>query len=113
MKLFNSPYIVMIALVGVLVAMTVPKLQRERTIIKAPDIMAMSNDAAYGETGARLRADADLQTIKKRIVDDLLAPAVNETNVRLLMQTMRPDGTWPDINYKDVSRTGFEHRIHL
>jgi chondroitin AC lyase len=30
-----------------------------------------------------------------------------------LINTLREDGTWPGINYEDVSRTGFEHRFHL
>ncbi len=51
--------------------------------------------------------------IKQRVVDDLLAPPVNQTAIQSIVQTIRPDGTWPGINYKDVSRTGFQHKQHL
>jgi chondroitin AC lyase len=57
--------------------------------------------------------DADLDIIRKRIIDDLLSPNVAPENIRQLTSTIRPDGTWPGIDYKDTSRTGFEHRIHL
>jgi chondroitin AC lyase len=59
------------------------------------------------------KPDADMETIKKRIVDDLMEPSVNAKAIRTLIETIQPDGTWPGINYKDVSRTGFEHKIHL
>lgn len=58
-------------------------------------------------------ASQDLQVIKKRIVDDLLKPSTNADDIRKLLKTIRPDGSWPGINYKDTSKTGFEHRIHL
>lgn len=57
--------------------------------------------------------EADMDVVKKRILDDLLEPQVNATEIKQLITTIQPDGTWPGINYKDVSRTGFEHRIHL
>jgi chondroitin AC lyase len=51
--------------------------------------------------------------IKKRVVDELLAPPVNKEAIQQLITTIRPDGTWPGINYQDVSRTGFQHKDHL
>ena len=57
--------------------------------------------------------DADLDIIRKRIIDDLLQPNVAPDNIRQLATTIKPDGSWPGIDYKDTSRTGFEHRIHL
>lgn len=58
-------------------------------------------------------ADGDLETIRTRIINDLLEPEVKQDEIKALIETQKPDGTWPGINYKDVSRTGFEHRIHL
>ncbi len=55
----------------------------------------------------------DISTIKKRVVDDLLAPPVNKEEIAQLIKTIQPDGTWPGIDYKDVSRTGFQHKQHL
>ncbi len=57
--------------------------------------------------------DKDLEVIRKRIIDDLLQPSVNSEHIRELNTTIKPDGSWPGIDYKDTSRTGFEHRIHL
>ncbi|MEJ7674432.1 MAG: polysaccharide lyase family 8 super-sandwich domain-containing protein [Chitinophagaceae bacterium] len=58
-------------------------------------------------------ANEDLETIRKRIVTDLLEPAVNADKIKKLIQTIQPDGSWPGINYKDTTRTGFQHSIHL
>lgn len=55
----------------------------------------------------------DIARIKKRVVDELLAPPVHQAAIQQLVQTIRPDGTWPGIDYTDVSRTGFQHRQHL
>jgi chondroitin AC lyase len=57
--------------------------------------------------------DAELETIRKRVIDDLLSPAVANNEVKQLTSTIKADGSWPGIDYKDTSRTGFEHRIHL
>lgn len=57
--------------------------------------------------------DPTLRIIKQRVVSDLMAPAVNQTAIGEMVKTIRPDGTWPGINYKDVSRTGFQHKDHL
>ena len=62
---------------------------------------------------AKPTASTDLEVVRKRIVDDLMAPPVNVQKVQTLISTIQPDGTWPGINYKDVSRTGFEHSRHL
>lgn len=55
----------------------------------------------------------DLQTIKTRIVGDLLMATINAGDIQRLIKTIKADGTWPGINYVDTSKTGFEHRIHL
>jgi len=55
----------------------------------------------------------DLETVRNRIIADLLAPDIDEKEIQRLTQRMLPDGSWPDIDYDDVSRTGFEHSKHL
>lgn len=59
---------------------------------------------AYGQS--------DIQKIKNRIVEELMDAEVDDSEIETLIETIRPDGTWPGINYEDVSRTGFEHRFH-
>lgn len=65
--------------------------------------------ATYHQT----KADSDLEKLRKRVVSELLEPEVNKDRVESLMNSINEDGTWPDINYKDVSRTGFQHGEHL
>jgi len=57
-------------------------------------------------------AISDFEKVKQRVVETLMKPAVDDGRIGDLMNTFREDGTWPGINYTDVSRTGFEHRIH-
>ncbi len=57
-------------------------------------------------------AQSDFQKIKKRIVAELMKPEVDDSKVEILVNTIHDDGTWPGINYKDVSRTGFQHVRH-
>lgn len=59
------------------------------------------------------QTDPDLELIRKRVVADLMEPATSEREITTLIKNQKPDGTWPDINYQDVSRTGFEHSEHL
>ena len=58
-------------------------------------------------------ADTDLEIIRKRFVTDLLDERVNTDQIKMLVKTIKPDGSWPQINYIDTSRTGFQHREHL
>jgi chondroitin AC lyase len=57
-------------------------------------------------------AISDFEKVKQLVVESLMKPAVDDDRIGDLMNTFREDGTWPGINYADVSRTGFEHRIH-
>ena len=55
----------------------------------------------------------DMELLRKKVIQQLLLPVVNEQHTRALVVSLRPDGTWPGIDYKDISNTGFQHRIHL
>ncbi|MBA4139384.1 MAG: chondroitin lyase [Segetibacter sp.] len=66
-----------------------------------------------GEKSGKIAASEDLETIRKQIIDDLLQPAVQSDKIKKLINTIQQDGSWPGINYKDTSRTGFQHSIHL
>lgn len=55
----------------------------------------------------------DLEIVRARVVDDLLEPEVDQAEIKHLLRSMLEDGSWPDIDYKDVSRTGFQHSRHL
>ncbi|MEZ4989280.1 MAG: polysaccharide lyase family 8 super-sandwich domain-containing protein [Saprospiraceae bacterium] len=59
------------------------------------------------------QSDRDMETIRNRFIEELMAPDIDEEEVSQVLQSQNEDGSWPDINYQDVSRTGFEHSIHL
>ena len=55
---------------------------------------------------------SDIKKIKERVVTELMKSSVDDSRVVSLLETLKEDGTWPGINYKDVSRTGFRHVRH-
>ena len=57
--------------------------------------------------------DSDFEIIKKRVTETSMKSLVNDLEIERLINTKKDDGTWPGINYEDVSREGFEHRYHL
>lgn len=58
-------------------------------------------------------AGPDLEILRKKVISELLQPEVDNSKIKSLVATISPDGTWPGINYIDVSRTGFQHGEHL
>ncbi|WP_372949773.1 polysaccharide lyase family 8 super-sandwich domain-containing protein [Mariniphaga sp.] len=58
-------------------------------------------------------ASTDFEMIKKRVNETLMQSSVNDAEIENLVNSIREDGTWPGINYEDVSNEGFEHRNHL
>jgi chondroitin AC lyase len=58
-------------------------------------------------------ANNDVEILRQRFILELIRPPVNENQVRMLISTISQDGTWAGIDYKDVSKTGFQHREHL
>ena len=58
-------------------------------------------------------SNPDIEIIRKRIIEDLMEPEVHAQEIKELIKTIKPDGSWPDINYVDTSRTGFQHSQHL
>lgn len=54
----------------------------------------------------------DIEKIKKRVVAELMKSEVDDAGISNLIESIKEDGTWPGINYEDVSREGFEHRYH-
>ncbi|MBT33508.1 MAG: chondroitin lyase, partial [Thalassobius sp.] len=56
---------------------------------------------------------SDLETIRKRVLEEILVSSVDDAEVENVLNSMSEDGSWSSINYEDVSRTAFEHRTHL
>lgn len=55
----------------------------------------------------------DLERIRASVIHDLVMIPVNAERVARLVQTQAADGSWPEIDYENVSRTGFDHQRHL
>lgn len=73
-------------------------------------VAGTSNTNAAEDELSELRAD--LSKIKQRILKPLLQP-VSATTARGLMASLRPDGSWPDIDYEDRTRSGWKTPSHL
>jgi len=58
-------------------------------------------------------ANPDLEIIRQRVIAELMEPEIDESKIETLINTIREDGSWANINYEDVSRTGFQHGEHL
>jgi hypothetical protein len=77
---------------------------------------AVSNHNTAGtdpEIRESVQTDSELEIIRERVISELLAPETEQSHIENLLSTIRDDGSWPDIDYEDVSRTGWEHRFHL
>ena len=68
-------------------------------------LLVFFNQIVFGQSG--------FEKIRSRVTGELMKPDVEDARVEELINTIHEDGTWPGINYEDVSRTGFEHRYHL
>ncbi len=60
-----------------------------------------------------VNAQNDFMVVKQRVVSEIMKTPVNDTIVAELIKTINEDGSWPGIDYVDVSNTGFEQRRHL
>ncbi|WP_209401642.1 polysaccharide lyase family 8 super-sandwich domain-containing protein [Pseudozobellia sp. WGM2] len=58
-----------------------------------------------------IASETDFDIIKDRVLAKIMTP-VGDYTIDGLITTLRDDGTWPGIDYTDVSREGFLHRVH-
>lgn len=56
---------------------------------------------------------ADMKLIKDRFVDELLERSPYTQRTHNLMNELGDDGSWPNINYEDTSRIGFQQSQHM
>jgi len=59
------------------------------------------------------KAQTDFEVVKQRVVSEVMKTQVDDDKVSEVIGTMKQDGSWPGINYNDVSLTGFDNTIHL
>ncbi|MCK4625250.1 MAG: hypothetical protein KAV00_08065, partial [Phycisphaerae bacterium] len=80
-------------------------------MVLAVTISASGSDA-YGQEGQAMR---DLQVVRKRLSESLLAasPKPDSAKIKEIAASLRPDGSWADIDYDDRGRTAWKTRLHL
>jgi chondroitin AC lyase len=66
-----------------------------------------------GSAYSGISAPSDFELIKKRVLESLLNTSVNDAEVEMLVGSITDNGTWPGIDYEDVSNEGFQHSRHL
>jgi chondroitin AC lyase len=68
--------------------------------------------ASLTTVSVNTKAD-DFEIIKNRVVSELMKTGIDDGNVEKILARMKEDGSFQDINYADLSRTGgFPHRRH-
>src|SRR5690625_1275557 len=65
------------------------------------------------DTSSQLGKSEDLEYLRDLIINDLLDVTINDDRIQSLISSIQLEGFWKDINYEDVSITGFEHTRHL
>lgn len=87
--------------------MTVGKIHYGRSFLLLPLLLTLLYPLAGQAT------DGDFDTIKQRILAELMESPVDDGRVQSILGRMNSDGSFQDINYADLSRTaGFPHRRH-
>ncbi len=77
-----------------------------------PGIVSTLLVAAVLATYSNAPAD-DFETVKGRVVDELLRPGVDDAAVEGILEIMNDDGSFQGIDYEDLSReAGFPHGRH-
>jgi chondroitin AC lyase len=75
-----------------------------------PEYIAAAPDWELRDTVSK---DSELEIIRERVISEFMAMKAEQTHIAELLGSLKDDGSWPDIDYKDVSSTGWEHRFHL
>lgn len=79
-----------------------------------PTLMPLSlNGYSLSEKPFMTKKSADIEKLRKRFSAQLLKASVSDDRIKMLVETLQPDGSWPDIDYIDTTRTAFQHAQHL
>lgn len=81
--------------------------------IRSYAITDLDSAGADREQRNPVHLKSELETIRERVIAELMIPKAEQSFIENLLGTIRDDGSWPDINYEDASSTGWEHRFHL
>lgn len=90
------------------------QINKETTIVKKNYIRSIcGEDHTKKELIELLSSIAPEKEVSDQNVIELqqLYP-ISQEDILLLIETLREDGSWPDINYADTKRSGWEPKIH-
>ncbi len=96
--------------------MPFPTIRRHQTTLTALLVLAAGLSSTITAMTARTDAAdalADMDVVRDRFLAELKDNLSAGFDPGPLMESLRDDGSWPGIDYEDVSRTGFEHSRHL
>lgn len=79
-------------------------MKRSFLITSACLLLWLYSSVAAGDDG--------FAVIKQRVIAGEIPSTIHDARIKEILATFRSDSTWPGINYQDVSREAFEHRIH-
>ncbi|MEX1121745.1 MAG: polysaccharide lyase family 8 super-sandwich domain-containing protein [Balneolales bacterium] len=65
------------------------------------------------EESIKLSNNPDIEMLREMVISELMEPEVDASEISALLNSIQQDGTWPNIDYEDVSSTGFQHSRHL
>lgn len=87
-------------------------LQATTALLPANSMSVCNKEVAH--TSAFAIADTELEFIRAKFCSSSrFKTRIDANRIDILIQTIKEDGSWADINYIDVSRKGFRHTKHL
>src|SRR5690625_3440262 len=108
----RMPWIFMLVLLISAISISCPTVQPTPVERDSSSGTVEGTAGSSGSAEKMERRLADMEIVRERVREELLDGSVNMERTEHLMTTLREDGTWPGINYEDISRTGFEHTAH-
>jgi len=55
----------------------------------------------------------DIETVRKQYIEYRIGSAPGDKSIRAQLKSLKPDGTWPDVDYADRDRSGWKTVNHL
>ncbi len=82
-----------------------------RLLLTISLLLASSAGSFGGESVPPRRSD-DLTKIRARLLERMMR-GVGAEQVASLLKSQKDDGSWPDVNYADQTRSGWKTYAHL
>jgi chondroitin AC lyase len=76
-------------------------------------LAAIAVTIAPAAAAQKRKTNPDFERLRSALVEELAQAPAQEAEARNIAGAIRPDGTWPGIDYADTARTAFRHTVHL